>query len=145
MTSTLCISNAHKQCWNYKKKPDLTSILLFFCFSGPANIRMVSPNSSPPLALPMQVPQGHMVQQLLDPNGTLQHVIFTPDPMLSQHQQQQPPPPQQSHHGVPITPYVSNFFRNTYRIVASRSTSQLVTCLGLFRLLMKGIFGPYVL
>ena len=33
----------------------------------------------------------------------------------------------------------------TYRIVASRSTSRLVTCLGLFRLLMKGIFGPYVL
>ena len=32
-----------------------------------------------------------------------------------------------------------------YRIVASRSTSWLVTCLGLFRLLMKGIFGPYVL
>ena len=32
-----------------------------------------------------------------------------------------------------------------YRIVASRSTSRLVTCLGLFRLLMKGIFGPYVL
>ena len=33
---------------------------------------------------------------------------------------------------------------HTYRIVASRSTSRLVTCLGLFRLLMKGIFGPYV-
>ena len=33
---------------------------------------------------------------------------------------------------------------NVYRIVASRSTSRLVTCLGLFRLLMKGIFGPYV-
>ena len=32
-----------------------------------------------------------------------------------------------------------------YRIVTSRSTSRLVTCLGLFRLLMKGIFGPYVL
>ena len=32
-----------------------------------------------------------------------------------------------------------------YRIVASRSTSRLVTCFGLFRLLMKGIFGPYVL
>ena len=30
-------------------------------------------------------------------------------------------------------------------IVASRSTSRLVTCLGLFRLLMKRIFGPYVL
>ena len=34
---------------------------------------------------------------------------------------------------------------NNYRIVASRSMSRLVTCLGLFRLLMKGIFGPYVL
>ena len=34
---------------------------------------------------------------------------------------------------------------STYRIVASRSTSRLVTCLDLFRLLMKGIFGPYVL
>ena len=32
-----------------------------------------------------------------------------------------------------------------YRIVASRSTSRLVTCLGFFRLLMKGIFGSYVL
>ena len=123
MTITVCTSNPNKQCWNYKKKPDLTSILLFFCFSGPANIRMVSPNSSPPLALPMQVPQGHMVQQLLDPNGTLQHVIFTPDPMLSQHQQQQPPPPQQSHHGVPITPYVSNFFRKNY--VMNRNNNRM--------------------
>ena len=52
-----------------------------------------------------QVPPGHVVQQLLDPNGTLQHVIFTPDPMA----QPQPPMPQpQSHHGVPIqTPYSS--------------------------------------
>ena len=32
-----------------------------------------------------------------------------------------------------------------YRIVASRSMSWLVTRLCLFRLLMKGIFGPYVL
>ena len=43
---------------------------------------------------------------------------------------------------------VSLFFpwaKLIYRIVASRSTSRLVTCLGLFRLLMKGIFGPYVL
>ena len=45
--------------------------------------------------------------------------------------------------------YVYRFFgiriRIVYRIVASRSTSRLVTCLGLFRLLMMGIFGPYVL
>ena len=32
-----------------------------------------------------------------------------------------------------------------YRIVTSRSTSRLVTYLGLFRLLMRGIFGPYIL
>ena len=32
-----------------------------------------------------------------------------------------------------------------YRIVASRSTSRLVTCLSLLRFIMKGIFGPYVL
>ena len=50
-------------------------------FSGPATIRMVSTNSSPPLPLPMQVPPGHMVQQILDQNGTLQHVILAPDPM----------------------------------------------------------------
>ena len=36
-------------------------------------------------------------------------------------------------------------WKHTYRIVASRSTSRLVTCLGLYRLLMKGIFDPYVL
>ena len=38
-----------------------------------------------------------------------------------------------------------NVYHSEYRIVASRSMSWLVTCLGLFRLLMKGIFGPYVL
>ena len=42
---------------------------------------MVSTNSSPPVAMPMHVPQGHMVQQVLDENGTLQHVILSPDPM----------------------------------------------------------------
>ena len=40
---------------------------------------------------------------------------------------------------------VNNCVLSIYRIVASRSMSQLVTCLGLYRLLMKGIFGPYVL
>ena len=59
-----------------------------------------------------QVPQGHMVQQILDPNGTLQHVILTPEPMLSQHQ-----PPPQSHHGVPITPYVSIYTQSEKRCV----------------------------
>jgi hypothetical protein len=40
---------------------------------------------------------------------------------------------------------INPFLHLYYRIVASRSTSRLVTCLGLFRLLMMGIFGPYVL
>lgn len=56
-----------------------------------------------------------MVQQILDPSGTLQHVILSHDPMLSQ--QTHPPPPQQSHHGgVPITPYVSIFFNEAIAI-----------------------------
>ncbi len=77
----------------------------FLSFSGPATIRMVSTNSTPPLPLPMQVPPGkiqglllertsmiracpfippppgHMVQQILDQNGTLEHVILSLDPM----------------------------------------------------------------
>ena len=35
--------------------------------------------------------------------------------------------------------------KHPYCIVTSRSTSRLVTCLGLFRLLMKGKFDAYVL
>merc|ERR1712020_429335 len=50
-------------------------------FVGPATIRMVSTNSSPPMPLPMQVPPGHMVQQVVDQTGTLLHVILSPDPM----------------------------------------------------------------
>ena len=50
---------------------------------------MVSTNSTPPAPHPMHVPQGHMVQQVLDENGTLQHVILALDPMAM------PPVPQQ--------------------------------------------------
>ena len=42
---------------------------------------MVSTNSTPPMPLPMQVPPGHMVQQVVDQSGTLLHVILSPDPM----------------------------------------------------------------
>uniref|UniRef100_A0A6A7G3P9 Fibronectin type-III domain-containing protein 3A-like isoform X1 n=1 Tax=Hirondellea gigas TaxID=1518452 RepID=A0A6A7G3P9_9CRUS len=44
---------------------------------GPATVRMVSTNSNPPIALPVQVPPGHVVQQIVDENGTLQHVILS--------------------------------------------------------------------
>ncbi|CAD5116493.1 DgyrCDS5372 [Dimorphilus gyrociliatus] len=49
---------------------------------GPATVRMVS-NNGPPMPMPMHVPPGHMVQQIVDENGILTHVILSA----------QPPPP----------------------------------------------------
>lgn len=43
---------------------------------------MVS-NNGPPMPMPMHVPPGHMVQQIVDENGILTHVILSA----------QPPPP----------------------------------------------------
>lgn len=40
---------------------------------------MVS-NSGPPLPMPMQVPPGHLVQQIVDEEGILTHVILSPYP-----------------------------------------------------------------
>ena len=36
-------------------------------------------------------------------------------------------------------------YHDTYRKIASSNMSRLVAHVGFFRLLMKGIFGPYVL
>ena len=70
-----------------------------------------------------------MVQQILDPSGALQHVILSPDPMLSQ-QTHPPPPQQQSHHGgVPITPYVSIIFNEAIAIEGHHSIVQLLKAL----------------
>ncbi|XP_071530089.1 fibronectin type-III domain-containing protein 3A-like isoform X6 [Panulirus ornatus] len=49
--------------------------------TGPASVRMVSTNSSPPIPLPVQVPPGHVVQQIVDETGTLRHVILSPQPV----------------------------------------------------------------
>lgn len=46
---------------------------------------MVSQGGSPPIAMPVQVPPGHVMQQIVDESGTLRHVI------LSTAQQQQMP------------------------------------------------------
>ena len=54
---------------------DISTVFL----PGPATVRMVS-NSGPPLPMPMQVPPGHMVQQIVDENGILTHVILSPQP-----------------------------------------------------------------
>jgi hypothetical protein len=64
---------------------------------------MVSQSGSPPIPMPVQVPPGHVMQQIVDENGTLRHVI------LSTAHQHQPVPGQggvQHHmHGH----YVSTF------------------------------------
>lgn len=45
---------------------------------------MVSQSGSPPIPMPVQVPPGHVMQQIVDENGTLRHVILS-----TQHQQMQ--------------------------------------------------------
>jgi len=56
---------------------------------------MISENG-PTYPLPLHLPPGHMVQQVLDENGVVTHVIMTqPGPPL-------PPPPPPHHHMVSI-------------------------------------------
>ncbi|CAF3170217.1 unnamed protein product [Rotaria socialis] len=59
--------------------------------SSPATVRMISENG-PAFPLPLHLPPGHMVQQVLDENGVLTHVIM-PQPAP-------PPPPPPPHHHV---------------------------------------------
>lgn len=63
---------------------------------GPATVRMVSINHEPPVPLPMQVPPGHVVQQIVDEHGVLQHVILS----------QEPPTAPATHPVVPAPPIV---------------------------------------
>ena len=51
--------------------------------SGPATVRMVSSNNTPPMPMPIQVPPGHMVQQIVDEQGTLRHIILSPQPPVA--------------------------------------------------------------
>ncbi|XP_045472240.1 fibronectin type-III domain-containing protein 3A isoform X2 [Harmonia axyridis] len=44
----------------------------------PVTVPMVSTNTSPPIAMPVTVPAGHVVQQIVDESGTLRHVILSP-------------------------------------------------------------------
>ena len=53
--------------------------VMLLSVTGPATVRMVS-NNGPPMPMPMQVPPGHMVQQIVDENGILTHVILSPQP-----------------------------------------------------------------
>lgn len=47
-------------------------------FLGPATVRMVSQNPGLPAPLPLHVPPGHIVQQIVDENGVLRHLILSP-------------------------------------------------------------------
>ena len=49
---------------------------------GPATVRMVSTSHEPPVPLPVQVPPGHFVHQIVDENGVLQHVILSQHPSI---------------------------------------------------------------
>ncbi len=70
----------------------LIYIYLNVLFLGPATVRMISENG-PAFPLPLHLPPGHMVQQVLDENGVLTHVIMSqPGPP--------PPPPLPHHHMV---------------------------------------------
>ena len=51
---------------------------------GPATVRMVSTNHEPPVPLPVQVPPGHFVHQVVDENGVLHHVILSQHPAYGQ-------------------------------------------------------------
>ena len=52
---------------------------------------MVS-TGSPPVPLPVQVPPGHVLQQIVDERGTLRHVILSPAPATNVGPAQPPPP-----------------------------------------------------
>lgn len=41
---------------------------------------MVSSGMVPPVPYPVQVPPGHVMQQVVDSTGTLRHVILAPEP-----------------------------------------------------------------
>lgn len=47
-------------------------------FHGPPGVRMVSNNNTGPVPVPLQIPPGHLVQHVVDENGTLRHILFSP-------------------------------------------------------------------
>lgn len=47
-------------------------------FLGPTTVQMVSQNRPPPMPVPVQVPQGQVMQQYVNESGTLTHVVLSP-------------------------------------------------------------------
>uniref|UniRef100_F1KRI8 Fibronectin type III domain-containing protein 3B n=1 Tax=Ascaris suum TaxID=6253 RepID=F1KRI8_ASCSU len=63
--------------------------------AGPATVRMVNQAGMSPSALPLHVPPGHMVQQIVDEQGILRHLILSPEsaPASRMNAGAVPPPP----------------------------------------------------
>lgn len=72
---------------------------------------MVSQSGSPPIPMPVQVPPGHVMQQIVDENGTLRHVILS-----TQHQQMQSSVQGVQHHihGHYVSKNLSKFKRQKF-------------------------------
>lgn len=70
--------------------------------TGPATVPMVSQGGSPPVAMPVQVPPGHVMQQIVDEHRTLRHVILSTNHQMHAQGTVQDMPHLQGH-------YVSHF------------------------------------
>lgn len=106
-------------------------------FAGPVTVPMVSQSGSPPIPMPVQVPPGHVMQQIVDENGTLRHVILS-----TQHQQLQGGVQGVQHHIHGH--YVSSVTFTSYpwlqrEKLSNRNKSLLVCCsvLGLLGICIK--------
>lgn len=86
---------------------------------------MVSQSGSPPIPMTVQVPPGHVMQQIVDENGTLRHVFLS-----TQHQQMQSGVQgvQQHHiHGH----YVSHAIFIIFNVLSSAFYFFFIFCAGL--------------
>ena len=113
----LCISTSNYLC-------------VSLVFSGPATVRMVS-NNGPPLPMPMQVPPGHMVQQIVDENGYLTHVILSPQPAgmpaAAAAAAPPPPPPPPFTVGYYVCTTLPHYFSSISLYISLIHLSQLTT------------------
>ncbi|KHJ43592.1 fibronectin type III domain protein [Trichuris suis] len=86
---------------------------------GPATVRMVS-EQNPPMPLSMNVPPGHIVQQIVDENGALRHVILSPQAPPA------PPPPPMAQTG----PYPSSGRAPPAAVLSNGPTLQYIPVQG---------------
>lgn len=76
--------------------------MFYYQRTGPATVPMVSQGGSPPVAMPVQVPPGHVMQQIVDEHRTLRHVILSTNHQMHAQSTVQDMPHLQGH-------YVSSF------------------------------------